>query len=368
MRRKGAKILSMLLVAAMTMGLTACGSSGGVGETSGSEGAADGDKKLKWEGETLVVLGYGGSVQEAMEEQWFKPFEEEYGVTIESVSPPDTGQLTAMGESGSCDYDVLINDPNNLLKWAEAGYMENLDYNVIDKTNFGEGYYDDVWCAADIYTTSICWNTEDYAEGEEPKSWSDLWNESKRKGDVTLYNYPMLTLESALLADGVPVDEIYPLDVERAFKKMDEIKDSVGVWYDTGEQSVQALTSGEVSAGGLWVGRALSAKENGDPVDVTFNESIVGIDAFGVMKGCANPELAMELIAYCTTAEAGARFMEAYPYGVVNDKAYELLSEEAATKLCVLPEYRDSQVVVDYDYWYQHDEELTEKWNQWIME
>lgn len=363
MKKRVVSIWCVSLAVVMAAGITACGST--ENETKKSENSED-DKN--WEGETLVVLGYGGSVQEAMEEAWFKPFEEEYGVKIESVSPPDSGQLTAMGESGACDYDLLINDPSNFLKWDEAGYMERLDYNVVDNSDFGDDYYDDVWCAADIYTTSICWNTDQYQDGEEPHTWADIWDADKRKGDVTLYNYPMLTLESALLADGVSTSEIYPLDVDRAFEKMDEIKDSVRVWYDTGEQSVQALSSGEVATGGIWVGRALSAKENGDPVDVTFNESIVGIDAFGVMKGCANPELAMELISYCTTQEAGARFMEAYPYGVVNDKAYDLLSDEASEQLCVLPEYRDKQVVVDYDYWYENADELVEKWNQWMME
>lgn len=360
-KAKGVRVCGVLLTISMLF--SGCGSSS---ESTGE--SSDGDMKSKWEGETLTVLGYGGSVQEAMEEAWFKPFEEEYGVTVESVSPPDSGQLTAMGESGSCDYDVLINDPQNFLKWADAGYMEELDYGVIDNSNFGKDYYDDVWCAADIYTTSICWNTDIYAEGEEPASWADMWDANKRKGDLTVYNYPMLTLEMALLADGVSISEVYPLDVDRAFAKMDEIKDSVRVWYDTGEQSVQALSSGEVGAGGLWVGRALSAKDNGDPVDVTFDESIVGIDAFGVMKGCPNKELAMEFISYCTTAEAGAKFMEIYPYGVVNDGAYDLISDETSSKLCVLPEYRDKQLVVDYNYWYENVDKIVDKWNTWIMQ
>lgn len=361
MRIRGKRILGLLVLSSLVIGAGGCGSSGG-----SSDGKKSSSGKSKWDGETLTVLGYGGSVQEAMEEAWFKPFEEKYGVKVESVSPPDSGQLTAMGEAGSCDYDVLINDPNNFLKWADSGYMEKLDYNVIDKTDFGDGYYDDYWCAADLYTTSICWNTDKFKGKTAPDTWADVWEDTK-DGDTTMYNYPMLTLETALLADGVKADEIYPLDTDRAFKKLDEIKDKVRVWYDSGEQPVQALSKGEVSTGGVWVGRALAAKDNGDPIDVSFNESVVGIDAFGVMKGAPDKELAMEFIAFCTTAEAGARFMEAYPYGVVNDKAYDKVSAKASDKLCVKPEYKDSQVVVDYDYWHKNTDKLVEEWNKWIM-
>lgn len=355
------KIVGVIAIGSMSLNMFACGSSSG-----GNNESEKNNGNSKYEGQTLVVLGYGGTVQEAMEKAWFEPFEKEYGVTIESVSPPDSGQLTAMGESGKCDYDLLINDPQNILKWADLGYMEKIDYEKIDKSKFGESYYSDYWVAADIYTTSICWNTNDYDNDTAPSNWEEFWNVAKEK-NVTMYNYPMLTLESALLADGVAVDEMYPLDTDRAFKKLDEIKKNVRVWYDSGEQSVQALTSGEVAAGGLWVGRALSAKDNGDPVDVTFNQSIVGIDAFAVMKGCENADLAMELIAYCTTAEAGARFMEEYPYGVVNDAAYDLIDDETLSKLCVNPSYRDSQLVIDYEYWKENCDALVEEWNSWIL-
>lgn len=358
-KRRLAQCFGILLSASMIV--TACGSASSDSSDSSKSGES------KYAGQTLTVLGYGGSVQEAMEEAWFKPFEEEYGVTVESVSPPDTGQLTAMGESGKCDYDVLINDPQNFEKWNDAGYIEPLDYSVIDNTNFNTDYYTDIYCAADVYTTSICWNTDMYKDKEAPNTWADLWDSSKRPGSLTIYNYPMITLEMALLADGVPKDEIYPIDVDRALKKLDEIKSDVSVWYDTGEQSVQALTSGEVCAGGLWVGRAQAAKDNGDPVDITTNESIVGIDAFGVMKGCPNKDLAMEFIAYCTSAEAGARFMEAYPYGVVNNGAYDKVSDEAKAKLCVLPEYADQQIVLDYDYWYKNIDDVEAKWNEWML-
>ena len=39
------------------------------------------------------------------------------------------------------------------------------------------------------------------------------------------------TIPAALVADGVPKDKLYPLDLDRAFKKLDEIKPHIKVWW-----------------------------------------------------------------------------------------------------------------------------------------
>ena len=70
---------------------------------------------------------------------------------------------------------------------------------------------------------------------------------------------PWELLTVALMADGVPAETstLYPLDVDREFKKLDEIKPNVAVWYKTGAQQQQILKDEEVRDGLGVVGRAL---------------------------------------------------------------------------------------------------------------
>src|SRR6516165_2101981 len=49
----------------------------------------------------------------------------------------------------------------------------------------------------------------------------------------------------ALLADGVPRDKLYPLDIDRAFKKLDRIKPHIKVWWREGNQSQQLIRDSE---------------------------------------------------------------------------------------------------------------------------
>ncbi|RVD48303.1 ABC transporter substrate-binding protein, partial [Mesorhizobium sp. M2D.F.Ca.ET.140.01.1.1] len=47
--------------------------------------------------------------------------------------------------------------------------------------------------------------------------------------------------EEALLADGVPADALYPLDIDRAFASLDKIKPHIRKWFVTGSENQQLL-------------------------------------------------------------------------------------------------------------------------------
>ena len=72
----------------------------------------------------------------------------------------------------------------------------------------------------------------------------------------------------ALLADGVPMDKLYPLDFDRAFKKLDQIKPHIKVWWREGNQSQQLLRDGEVDMMSMWNARGSELKQQGVPVEV----------------------------------------------------------------------------------------------------
>lgn len=75
-------------------------------------------------------------------------------------------------------------------------------------------------------------------------------------------------LEAALLADGVPMDELYPLDLDRAFAKLDTIKDDI-VWWTKGAEPSQMLSTGEADYALAWSGRIATAKDEGSPLICT---------------------------------------------------------------------------------------------------
>ncbi len=64
------------------------------------------------------------------------------------------------------------------------------------------------------------------------------------------------------MADGVAPDKLYPLDVDRGFKKLDSIKAQT-IFWSTNSQAQQLFVDGEVNLGLILNGRAYDARRRG---------------------------------------------------------------------------------------------------------
>ena len=108
--------------------------------------------------------------------------------------------------------------------------VEPLDWDAIGpepmfeeaKGEYGYGYQ--------YYSTIMAWRED----AKAPQSWQDFWDVANFPGKQALPDYPTYILPMALLADGVPVAELYPLDLDRAFASLEKIKDQVAVWWQAG--------------------------------------------------------------------------------------------------------------------------------------
>ena len=147
---------------------------------------------------------------------------------------------------------------------------------------------------------------------------ADLFNVKKFPGKRCFYKWSFAgVLEATLLADGVKPDELYPLDLNRAFKKLDTIKKDI-VWWSTGAQSQQQLASGQCPISLMWNGRVQALEDSGVPVAMSWDDNLTTGDMLVIPKGAPNIAAARKFIAYATSAEAQAKFATATGYAPVN--------------------------------------------------
>ena len=145
-------------------------------------------------------------------------------------------------------------------------------------------------------------------------------------------------VEAAVIADGVPVDEVYPVDLDRAFASFDRIKPHVVKWWDAGAQPPQMLTDNEVPMSVAFNGRITPIQEAGAPVAIQWNEGLLARDDWAIVKGARNRENALKFIAFATLPAPQARFSMQIPYGFVNAKAAELIPEAQLAQLPTAPD------------------------------
>ena len=143
----------------------------------------------------------------------------------------------------------LENDPN--VRTIPAQYM----------SPYGVG--------TNVYSTVLAYRTDAFKNRKAPSSWADLWNVKDVPGRRSIRKHPFDTLEESLMAAGVPTSQLYPLNVDRAFANLDAIKPNVAVWWNSGAQATQLLTSGEVDMIATWVSRPQAAMMEGAPVAIS---------------------------------------------------------------------------------------------------
>lgn len=314
---------------------------------------------------SLVFVDWGGTNTDARIEKNIKPFEEKTGIKVTVVTPSDYAKLIAMVENGTTEWDVMNCDAYWGVYAGKKGYLEPIDYKTVTEKLDKAVELEHV-VGAEVYDSVISYNSDKYTDDSAPKSWTDFYDLQKFPGKRAVWQYPVTVLESALLADGVPMDKLYPLDLDRAFAKLDTIKDSI-VWWTKGAQPAQMLSTGEADIALAWSGRIMNAKDEGAPLGLTYNEGMRIAAGWVVPKGAPNKENAMKFINFISSAEQQAAFSSQIPYGSTNPEAVKLLSAEQIERIGQTPEQVAHEFYIDNDYWADHLTEVVERFNAWLL-
>lgn len=353
------KFVKTLLFSALAMAMAV---TSGCGDDKDSSKTADTQPK---DNGSLVFVDWGGTNTDARIEKNIKPFEEKTGIKVTVVTPSDYAKLIAMVENGTTEWDVMNCDAYWGVYAGKKGYLEPIDYKVVTEKLDKAVELEHV-VGAEVYDSVLSYNADKYKDDTAPKSWADFYDLEKFPGKRAVWQYPVTVLESALLADGVPMDKLYPLDLDRAFAKLDTIKDSI-VWWTKGAQPAQMLSTGEADIALAWSGRIMNAKDEGAPLSLTYNEGMRIAAGWVVPKGAPNKENAMKFINFISSAQQQAAFSSQIPYGSTNPDAVKLLSEEQIERIGQSKEQVAHEFYIDNSYWADHLTEVVERFNAWLL-
>lgn len=313
-------------------------------------------------GGTVVFANTGGALAAIFAETAYKQLADQ-GIQVAEESPNNEAKLTAMVESGSPTWDVFYSPPYRTM--AECGELfEPLDKSRINTAGITPDEITE--CGVPVLKSAflLVYNADTYGDNP-PRSWADFYDPVSFPGTRGIMNYAKdAGMETALLAAGVPGDQLYPLDYELAFATLDKIRPHVR-FYETGAQQTQALESGEVDMMLAWPGRAYEAAKNGANLKVVWNQPLYYEDALGIVKGTKNIDAAYALINALIDVPTQELIMQRQPYGSPNANAKPsddpLLNSFIATSNVTGTEvYRDNQ------WWAANLDEATQRWTEWV--
>jgi putative spermidine/putrescine transport system substrate-binding protein len=228
------------------------------------------------------------------------------------------------------------------------------------------GMVNNVWLGFSVFSTVLAYRTDKFP-GDAPQNWADFWNVQKFPGRRALYRGVQGVIEAALMADGVAPRALYPLDVNRAFRKLDAIKPHVNVWWTSGAQNTQILQSGEVDMSDTWGARAFAAIDSGAPVKMAWEQGLYSTDGWSIPKGTPRADLARKFVAYCARPEQQAIYSNTVANGPSNQKAYDFIKPERAKVLPTYPDNLKGLGPADSLWWAVNNAKVQERFQDWLL-
>lgn len=320
---------------------------------------------------TLNVVGAGGSLQTAQRHAYYQPFSEAFDVKINEESYSGAmAKVEAMVRTETVTFDVMQVEQDDVITGCEEGLFEPLDWAELGNPEHFVETATQADCGVGYFVWSMVFTYDQSKVAQGPETWAEFWDVEKWPGRRGLRKTPKMTLELALMADGVAPDQVYqelatPGGQDRAFAKLDQIKEHV-VWWTTGAQPIERLAAGDVQYSAAFNGRVSNANLEGKDFALEWGGQIYGMDFWAIVKGTPRLNLAKQFIAHAIKPEQQARFPEKILYGITNKQALAQLEPSLLAQLPTAEQNLQTALPLSSDFWIDHQETLSKRFETWL--
>lgn len=338
------------------------------------------------EEQSITVVSWGGAYARSSVKAFHERFVAETGIQVKlDEYNGGLAQVRAQVETGNVTWDVVDMEAGDTLLGCDEGLLEPIAYSDLPpapdgtpaEQDFISGY--EIECGAKniIYSTVYAYNETQFPDAK-PTTMTDFFDLEKFPGRRGMRRTPNANLEFALIADGVPADQVYATlstdaGVARAFRKLDTIKSST-LWWEAGAQPPQMLADGEVVMSTAYNGRIFNAwaLEN-QPLVIVWDGQVLAAGYQVIVAGTRNPELARKFVAFATNTRSLANLTHYISYGPMRHSSLALVDKHLETGLDIkphlpnAPENDINSVVEDAQWWADNQDEMNERFAAWLI-
>src|SRR5580693_2478812 len=198
--------------------------------------AAAGVARSGWAADKqLNVAAYGGVINDFLARDFGEPFAARTGIKVNFGSNASLALAKLQVAAGApSQWDITELTGSEYVEAIKQDLILPFDYSIVDGDKLVPGYKESHGVKFSSYMFVMAWDQRKIPDDQAPKNWADFRDTRKYPGkrslDANLTDGS--SLEVALLADGVPVDKLYPLDVERGLKSLEKLGRSNIIWYN----------------------------------------------------------------------------------------------------------------------------------------
>jgi putative spermidine/putrescine transport system substrate-binding protein len=318
------------------------------------------------QGRPMNFLTWGGRFGTGVRRAFSDPFTAKTGIVVNDITPYNFGRfVTALQNNNPENFDLAwFSDEIEPARAGALGLVEKLDYALLPnaskalasaRQDFGVSPY--------VTTYQIGYRTDRWQV--KPESWADFWDVRKFPGARSLGTSVMGVLEAALMADGVAPASLYPLDEERAFRKLAQIKPSIRLFHPTAaaQPMRQMLYQGDIAMTLSWSADFIAQKVAGRPIDVVWNGGFYFSPSVGIAKGSPYVRQAHAYLDQFFQHDTLLTFVREWPTTPVVDTVAAAMSEQERQQTAA--GNLDKMVNLNRDYYLQNQTRLQERYDAW---
>ncbi len=327
--------------------------------------------RAKAEANVVNVAAYGGIVNEYLARVFGVPFEQETGIKVNFGNNASLALAKLQNTAGGpAQWDIVAltgaEVPNAIAQKLIVPY----DYNIIGTADMPPEYKQPYSVKFSLYLFVMAWDKRQIPDAQAPKTFAEFWDTNRYKGKRSLYSNITdgSVLEFALLADGVKLGDLYPLDIDRALRSLDRLGRDNIIWHSTNAEPVQQLTSGAVPLATAFDGRLIVANRAGGQIGFTPDYSAVSGNPYCVIATSERKTAAFKLLNYMLNQPAAdAEYMKLTSYAIPNTKALAMVPPETLAVLPTSPALKDKVFIKDDTWWAQNLAKATQKFREWQL-
>ena len=274
-------------------------------------------------------------------------------------------------------WDVVDMDIAHAIQGCREGLLEKIDHSVLGKSAVEDFYpvaLQDCAVGENINAMVVAY-VPDQLSAEKPATLADFFDVERFPGPRGLRNSPVGNLEWALMADGVPVEQIYQVlstksGVDRAFTVLNRIKKDI-VWWEEFSQPVELLRNRKVVMTSAWSGRVFDAiKERGEDLAIVWDGQLWNMEVWVIPKGTANLGEALDFIVFASDPTRMAIQANHTAYAPARKSAMALIDDSVQKYLPTSKENARNVLRIGYEWWATNENAsaMEERFTRWRAE
>jgi spermidine/putrescine transport system substrate-binding protein len=279
------------------------------------------------------------------DDELLKSFEAKTGIRpVVDIFDSNEAMLAKIQSGGGSAYSIIFPSDYMVVEMIGLGLLSPLDKSKLPGLdNLNPKWSNPIYDPNNAHSVPATWGTTGLIYNPEKlgkaiTDWNFLWqNKGSLKRQVTLINDVREVMGAALRSLGYSYNSTDPAQIEKAYKKLVELKPTIASFLTNGWED--QLASGDISIAMAYSSDALALIEEKPSLKYVIPQSGSSLwtDTMVIPKSAPNPDAAYQWLNFLLDPQNAAKLVERLKFATPNQAAYKLLPTDLKNNKGLFP-------------------------------